>query len=71
MTTKTQCAAIWRHLRSGKTLTVLEAIRLCGAQRASARVKELRERGKPIRTHMVKIGGKRVARYFVPMGNRA
>lgn len=59
-----QCLEIQRHLSKGHTLTPLQALRKFGCMRLSGRILELRERW-PIKTEMVRIGGKRVARYSI------
>jgi len=53
---------ILQVLESGKTLTTVEAIEM-GILRAGARVFELRKKGYPIHTEMIRIGADRVARY--------
>jgi hypothetical protein len=45
-----QMASIFRHLRSGKTLTPLEAMLLFGSMRLAARIKDLRDEGFQIET---------------------
>lgn len=54
---------ILAHLKSGRTLTPLEALRLYGCLRLGARILDLRDKGHNIVTQMVEVGGKRVARY--------
>lgn len=54
---------ILNHLRSGKTLTALEALRRFGCFRLGARVFDLKQAGYDIRSALVEIDGKRVAKY--------
>lgn len=62
--TDTQESLILRHLKAGKTLTSLNALRLFGSFRAAARVHRLRERGHKIHTRMVTLPSrKRIAVY--------
>ncbi|MFA6125506.1 helix-turn-helix domain-containing protein [Sphingomonas sp.] len=59
-----QTDAILRHLRSGRPLTALEALRRFDVLRLGARVLELRQRGHDIITRMRTVrSGKRVAEY--------
>lgn len=59
----TQNEAIARYLARGKTLTALSALRLFGCLRLAARVDELQRRGFRIKSEMISLTGKRVARY--------
>jgi hypothetical protein len=58
-----QEAQILKHLRSGKTLTAIEALNRFGCFRLAARVKDLKEEGHDIRSAIVKVDGKRIAKY--------
>lgn len=58
-----QTHRILKHLKSGKTLTPLQALDKFGTLRLGARVLDLRQAGYPIRTTMVRKGGARVAEY--------
>ena len=59
-----QCKMILHHLQDGYTLTPLEALQRFNCFSLSQRVTELRQRGHPISTRMVKLkSGKRVAEY--------
>lgn len=49
---KTQLDHIKAHLKSGRTITPLEALGLYGVFRLAARVKELRDRGWNIETEI-------------------
>lgn len=51
------------YLKSGRSLTPLEALDLFGCLRLSARIKKLREMGYSIVTHTEERNGKRFARY--------
>lgn len=60
----TQQGKILRHLKSGGTLTVAEALSLFGCYALSQRCGELRRMGWPIESEMVEVKpGTRVARY--------
>jgi len=61
----TQTKAIEKHLRAGKTLTALSALKLFNCLRLSGRVKEIRDKGVDVRTEMISVGKKRIARYYV------
>lgn len=54
------------HLRQGKTLTSLEALRNFECLRLSGRIYDLRNRGLNIETRRVlTLSGKRIAEYFI------
>lgn len=60
----TQSAAILAHLKRGRTLTPLSALRLYDTLRLSGRILELRRRGHAISTTMVRLrSGKMIAQY--------
>jgi hypothetical protein len=61
----TQTTAILAHLRRGESITPFGALRLFQCLRLGARIHELRERGFCIKRTMVRIRGKRVARYWL------
>lgn len=63
--TTSQNNAILRFMKSGHGITPIEALALCGCFRLSARIYDLREIGHKIKTEMVEINGKRVARYYL------
>lgn len=54
---------ILEHLRSGNTLTPLEALQRFGCFRLGARVWDLKQAGHDIRSQMIHVDGKRVAQY--------
>lgn len=59
-----QMDRIARHLRSGKSLTALSALRMFDCFRLAARVKQLKNKGLPIVSETVRLRrGKRIARY--------
>jgi hypothetical protein len=58
-----QADAILQHLKSGKTLTPLQALKAGFGMRLSARILELRQAGYDVKTTMVKRGRSRVAEY--------
>jgi hypothetical protein len=60
----TQCDMILRHLRSGRTLTSLQAFRLFTITRVSDRCRDLRKKGIPVKSEMIRLNsGLRVAQY--------
>jgi len=65
-TTMTQNDLILAHLQSGQSLTPLDALRLVGSLRLSARINDLRMKGFNIQTKIVKHQGKRFACYYLP-----
>ena len=62
---KSQCNQILRYLQSGKSITPLQALKKFGCFRLGARVWDLRDKGHDIRSELVKIGEKRVAKYWL------
>lgn len=60
---ESQIKEISQYLRTGKSLTPLEALHLFGCFRLAARVFELRSRGMNIKTTMVEANDKRFASY--------
>jgi len=56
-------ARILKHLKSGKSLTAMQALKLFGCARLAARIGELKEEGHNIITKMIKIKGDYVGRY--------
>ena len=64
MSTLSQRKAIGRHLRSGQSLTPLDALHKFGTLRLSGRIFELKRDGMNIGKIMVTRGGKKVARYY-------
>ena len=69
--TMTQCDQVIDFLRSGHSLTRLEAMVNMGIGNLPARIKELRCEGYGIETRMVERNGKPYARYVLtqlPMG---
>lgn len=68
MNTQSQCSAIARHLRAGKSLTALEALQKFGCLRLAARCFELRKRGMKILSYTTKVGrgeqAKRISAYY-------
>lgn len=62
-----QAEAILAHLRSGRTLTPLQALDLYGCNRLAARIHDLKKAGYPIERTMEPLpNGKTVARYRLP-----
>ena len=67
MSTETHTAKVLSHLKSGKSITPLEALREYGCFRLGARICDLRKDGHTIQTQMIKVdtrdGFSRVAQY--------
>jgi hypothetical protein len=61
--TDSQNSQILNHLMTCGTLTPMDALNLFGCFRLSARVRELKDKGFNIKTEMVVIGEKKVAKY--------
>jgi len=59
----TQNKQIINHLQQGKTLTSLEALKLFGCFRLSARIAELKNQGFNIVSNNIKENGKTFAEY--------
>ena len=64
-TTASQNTMILNHLEQGNSLTALDALNMFGCFRLSARINDLKSRGKKIDKTMIDVNGKRVARYFI------
>jgi len=61
-----QHSAILSHLKSGRTITPLDALRLYGCMRLAARVHDLKARGNDIVTRQKELkSGKKVAEYIL------
>ncbi len=61
---KSQSEAILEYLKSGKTLTALEALDLFGCFRLASRISDLNKHGYQIDSQMIKLpSGKYVAEY--------
>lgn len=60
----TQNAKILNHLKSGKTITSLEALNLFGCFRLASRISDLKKLGYTIGKITVYDNGKRYARYY-------
>ena len=66
----TQCKRILEALKRGERLTQLDILNRFGAMQAGTRIFELRQKGHPIQTRMVKTStGKRVAEYSLVRRN--
>lgn len=67
MNTKTQCAAVLRHLKKHGSITALEAYAALGVLRLASRAYDLRKAGHRISTKMIPVitrnGTARVALY--------
>jgi len=63
---------ILTHLRSGRSLTQLEALELFGCLRLGARIWELKDKGYNIESENIEVGnGKHVARYTLRAAQEA
>ena len=65
-----QSDQILAHLKKGRTITPLEALRLFGTMRLAARINELKNKGIPVTCTICKVSGKngtisRVAKYRI------
>ena len=61
---ESQCNQIAQWLHEGKTITQMEALKLCGCFRLASRIHDLRVRGENIIREMITLpNGKRVAQY--------
>lgn len=71
--TETQAAQIIKHLKKGKKITSLEALKMFGCSRLGARVLELKEIGHDIQGKMINVktvhGIKSVKQYFLRKSN--
>ena len=59
----TQSEAILKHLKSGDTITSLEALQRYGCLRLAAVIHSLRKEGFDVGTEMVDVNGKTIAEY--------
>jgi|GEM_PF-641744 len=63
---QSQNMAILSHLKSGKTITPIEALEKFGSFRLGARIFQLRQDGWPIHKDMIDVGNnRRVAQYCI------
>ena len=61
-----QNAQISSYLSTGKTLTSIEALRMFGTFRLSARIHNLKDKGLNIKAKSLSLAsGKRVAQYYI------
>jgi hypothetical protein len=58
------------HLKSGQSITGLEALQLYGLYRLSSLINKLRGQDWPIKTVIVEAGSLRYAKYFIPISER-
>lgn len=63
MSVDSQTAMILGHLRSGKSITPLDALDLFGCFRLGARIYDLRQSGHKIEKELIDVGGRWVAEY--------
>ena len=75
MSTDSQRAEIGRYLKSGKSLTALEALQKFNCLRLSGRIYELKKQGVPIKSYTATVGhgkkAKRVSAYYQLRGRAA
>ena len=60
-----QCTALLRYLETGRSITPYAALDRWGVFRLAARIRELKDRGHKIDTHIISVGRKRVAAYLL------
>jgi hypothetical protein len=60
-----QCQAILKYLQTGRSITPYAALDRWGVFRLAARIRELRNRGHKIDTHIISVGRKKVAAYLL------
>lgn len=65
-TTESQSKQILNHLLTGKSLTPITALIRFNCLRLGARIYDLRKIGHPIKTELINVGKKKVARYYIP-----
>ena len=63
-----QTNEILRILKSGRTLTALDALRECGCMRLAARILDIRGMGYDIKATLIAANGKHFARYKLVEG---
>lgn len=71
-TSESQNNKIFDYMKDGNRITALDALKLFGCFRLSARIRDLRDRypEMEIRTEMVTLANKkRVAQYYINKGN--
>ena len=75
MSERSQRAAIARHLKAGKSITALEALKKFGCLRLGARIWELKQEGRDIKKYTARVGRgeetKRIACYYELRGRAA
>lgn len=67
---KSQCQQILSHLKTGNTLTPIEALERFGCFRLGARICDLRSEGHDIRTRTISNGKKSFAEYYLAKGKQ-
>jgi hypothetical protein len=65
MNIETQTRSILKHLKAGKSITPLTALTRFGCMRLSARIYDIRNMGVSIDRQLIRVNGKRVAKYFL------
>lgn len=64
-----QTSKILKHLKSGRRLSALDALRFYGCLRLSARIWDLREAGYYINSEIIRMGGKNITFYYMENGH--
>jgi len=65
----TQCERILAYLKSGRTITSMQAFNLFEVTRLPDRVRDLRKNGVTVYSRMIKLqSGKRCAQYWIHAG---
>lgn len=66
MTNQSQEKQILAYLKTGKSLTAMQALQMFSSWRLAARISNLRKKGNEIHTKMVEqLSGRRHAKYFM------
>lgn len=65
-TSTSQNKKILKHMQEGYGITSLEALKFFGCLRLGARIADLKKAGHIILSNYVKVGEKRVKRYYMP-----
>jgi hypothetical protein len=61
----TQTQQILKHLEKGNKLTSLEALSMFQCFRLAARIRDLKDSGHDIKSHIIKVGDKKIASYLL------
>jgi hypothetical protein len=61
----TQTQQILKHLEKGNKLTSLEALSMFQCFRLAARIRDLKDAGHDIESHIINVGDKKIASYLL------